>query len=231
MKVRAFVFVSLSLLLAGGLAAASPGRGRPQRSALHRVEMHDLTALEKGILTQLGWTGLGHDCNALGYVVAQREKIKLKDRTLYILDGTGRQVILDLFNTEIEWSRLFPDPLSGALSGDFDGCFGGSDNSHLRVFIDVPRGKKPTFIRFQWDFAFYINEENGIDEHFRLTSDWIEIQEWDPDLSVINLIAATFDVAYYREGGGVVWANYESLTQGEGVYLEFYMHTAPEKSP
>ena len=48
---------------------------------------------------------------------------------------------------------------------------------------------------------------------------------WDPDSSDISLIAGVFEFDYSLTVNGETVADHESLTDGEGVHLEFWLHT------
>jgi len=186
------------------------GGGNPQEHTLYLVEMYELTALGVGILSNSG-------CNVSGGVLTEKETVT---KTLNILHGTRSDLTLDLVNTGVGFSRSYPV----ASSGVFDGCFGvtASDNDHLQVIIDDPKSKQELErVRFVWDFEFYIDA--SVVEHFTLTSGWINLtgNGWHPSRSVINLIAANFEIDYFLEEDGVIVADHTSLTNGQGVYLEF----------
>ena len=251
-----FITVAFSIM-AGGVAAKGPppdkggGKGGGE-ATLYCIEMHDLVgspetfdlSQAQGILTDhnAGWLDYSSrqlipSCQerpVYWQVPAVREKVT-KDLT--ILHATGLKVILDLVNTGIAGSREYPMP----EYVDFDGCFGGSKFSDLQLIIDHPKkGNKPHFMRVVWDFGFYVDTDTDVVEHFTLTSERIELQQedpfdgtriasrWDADGSDISLIAGVFDIEHTLQENGKTVTDHMSLTYGEGVQLEFWLHTAPD---
>ncbi len=253
------VFVAVLLAFAAPSLAAPPegkggGKGGGKDDGETRgycIEFHDLhwsgdaedfvLAQAHGILTYQGtyW----HDYSSRHELPscqnqpdnwdlpATREKLS---GDLSILHAQGPEVILDLVNTEIAGSRQYP------VSSDveFNGCFGGSDDSDLQLIIEHPKKRsKPHIIRFIWNFGFYKNA--SVVEYFTLTSERIPIQgwgsnseptikRWNTDGSTIILIIGTFDIEYSLQVGGTVLADHVSLTGGEGSPLEFWLLTAQE---
>ncbi len=247
------IWLTVFLGATAGFAAPPPDKGGGKGGGggggsggdAYIVEMHDLTQLFRGILTSHydSLSGLNYSdrreipsCKEKGMpeswsVRAERQKVT---KDLSILHANGPDVVLDLVGTGISWSRKYPV----ADAGLFDGCFGATqyDNGHLQLIIDHPKQpNKPHFMRFVWDFEFY--RDDNVVEHFTLTSERIELQtvdpytynriasRWDPDSSDVNLIAGVFDIDYSLAVNGETVADHESLTNGEGVYLEFWLHT------
>ena len=248
-----FIAVAFSII-AGGVAAQGPppGKGGGKgggEATLYCIEMHDLVGSPEtfdlseahGILTDhnAGWLDYSSrqripsckDRPVSWQVPAVREKVT-KDLT--ILHATGLEAILDLVNTGIAGWREYPLP----EFVDFDGCFGGSEFSDLQLIIDHPKGgKKPHFMHFVWDFGWFVDTD--VVEYFTLTSERIPLQtedydgtliasRWDPDGSDISLIAGVFDIDHTLQENGTTVTDHMSLTDGEGVQLEFWLHTAPE---
>ena len=219
-------------------AGKGGGKGKPGATT-YLVEMFELTDLLRGILSihvsedpDQAARELIPSCQEKpvpGGLTAEREKVA-KDLT--ILHARGPAVVLDLVDTGIAWSRQYPV----ADEGVFDGCFGRDENGHFQIIIFHPKGKKLHDMQFEWEFELYSDET--VLEHFTLTSERIVPQmldsstgeripsQWHPDTSAIHLIAGVFDIDYSLTVNGEIVADHESLTtNGEGVYLEFWLHT------
>lgn len=74
--------------------------------------------------------------------------------------------------------------------------------------------------RFIWHFDYYLTADNSIREHFILTSDSIPFPAWTGG-DVSGRVAGRFDLQYYLKEGRRVVSKYQSLTGGQGRFLEF----------
>lgn len=250
------VFVAVLLAFAAPSLAAPPegkGGGKDDGETLgYCIEFYDLnwSGLAEdfdinqahGILTDQGpaWLDYSSRRDLLSCqtqpenwnLPATREKLS---RDLSVLHAQGPEVILDLVNTGIAGSRQYPV----SSSVEFNGCFGGSDDSDLQLIIEHPKKRsKPHIIRFIWNFGFY--KDASVVEYFTLTSERIPIQgwvsnteptaaiRWNTDGSTLILVIGTFDIEYSLQVDGTVLADHVSLTGGEGSPLEFWLLTAQE---
>lgn len=190
------------------------------------------TALYKVTMTTTSpFNGVVTDCDVKGYVLATLETsggthLQTNGSEVDPLDGQPVNLFLDISDpsSALPWTRKYD--AGRGTSGVFNGCFGetfpnaatGNNGYHGALFIYFTNSTSGPTVKFTWWFDYYLN--STVREHFGLMSGDIPFVAWTGG-NISGQVDGTFDFVYYLKEGRKIVSSYQSLTGGQGRYLNF----------
>jgi len=177
--------------------------------------------------------GVKSDCLALdgitipGYVLVWNNRGTLQSNQSALPDPSVAPLNLNLVTGDpgVLWTRKYD--AGRGLSGSFNGCFGETETASGpgALFITLGNNKKGPTVSFRWNFDFYEDRTNKIQENFFMTSNPIQLLApavaWTGQGYWEARVYGRFDLQYYLKAGGK-FVN-QSLTGGQGRYFDFYL--------